>query len=245
MKTVLILLAVVLVVGGGIWYAMETDQDSEVFDQEEVADRDFVEIEMSDEEFMEVLSGAMDISSLSYRVEMQSPQGDMEGSFWQKGGKIRMEGEVMGEETLVIIDNEERVAYTYLPAQDMAMEMSMGEVEDVQEGSLQGQAEQLPEHNPVVIGEEFLDGKECLVVEYDAGADTGKMWIWKEHGLPIKLEVGGMVVRAFDIDFGDVPDNKFQLPEGVEPTEIPTDIPLDVPEELIDDIPEELPEGIF
>ena len=230
-----IIVVAILVIGGGIWFLLGTEWDGEVLDSEEAIEGELREIEMEEEELMEILTRVEGVASLSYDVEMGSPEVTMEGSFWQKGQKIRMEGEVRGEEMVVIIDNEERVAYTYIPAQDMAVKVGLGEVEEVQESSIKRQSMELPEHQPVVIGVEIIDGKECVVVEYTVDEETtGIMWIWREHGLPIKVEVDDMVVRATNIEFKEVPDDKFELPAGVEPMQVPTDIPAEIPAEGFD-----------
>ena len=236
MKNIVIVVIVLLVIGGGAWFFLETEWGGEVLDREEVTDEELGEmekIEMEEAELMEILEKSEGVASLSYDVEMDSPEVSMKGSFWQKGEKIRMEGEVKGEEMIVIIDNDERVAYTYIPAQDLAVKLGLDEaeeIEDVQEGSMKEQSAELPEMQPVVLGVETIEGKECIVVEYNMDEErTGKMWIWREHGLPIRVEFEETVIRATNIDFGEVSDDKFELPAGVEPMEMPTDIPAEVP----------------
>ncbi len=236
MKSVVIIIVAVLVIGGGAWLLTGTEWGREVLHREEVFEEGLREIEMDKEELMGILVRAEGVTSLSYDVEMESPEMTMKGSFWQKGQKIRAEGEIKGEEMVIIIDNEERVAYTYIPAQDFAVKMGLGEmeeaqdeVEEVQEGSIKEQSIKLPEQRPVVKGIETIEGKECIVVEYTVDEETtGKMWIWREYGLPIRVEVEDMVVRATNIDFGEVSDDKFKLPPGVEPLEIP-DLPIGIP----------------
>jgi len=233
MKSITIVIIALLAIGGGIWYFTGTEWGGEVLDRVDEFDEDLTkieEIEMEEAELMEILGRVEGITSLSYDVEMESPEATMEGNFWQKGQKMRAEGEIEGEDLVIIIDNEERVAYTYMPTEGMAIKMGLGEVGEVQEGSIKEQSLALPEHQPVVIGKATIDGKECIVVEYFVDDETtGKMWIWREHGLPIRVEVGDMTVRATNIDFGDVSDDKFELPAGVELVEIPTGIPSEIP----------------
>jgi len=58
------------------------------------------------------------------------------------------------------------------------------------------------------------------VVEYSYGGATVKSWIWEEHGFPIRVETttaeGTTVIVYKDIDFGDIDDNMFELPSGVQ-----------------------------
>ena len=137
-----------------------------------------------------------------------------------------MEGEVEDQEMVVIIDNEEGVAYVYMPAEGLAVQVSLNEVREVQDGSIKSQAGELSRHEPVIIGQEVLDGKECVVVEYTTPNTEGKMWVWKEYGLPIKAEIedsrGITVMSAENISFEGISDDVFMLPEGVEPAEMPS-----------------------
>ncbi len=248
MKSIVIIVLVVLVIGGGVWLFMGTEWDGEVLDREETREEELTrmeEIEMEEAELMEILARAEGVASLSYDIEMESPDVTMDGNFWQKGQKMRIEGEIRGEEMVVIVDNEEKVAYTYMPAQNIAVKLGLSEVEEVQGGSIKEQSAELPENQPVVIGVTTIEGKECIVVEYFVDEETtGKMWIWREHGLPIRVEIDNMVMRATNIDFGEVSDDKFELPAGVEPMEIPTDAPLEIPAEGfdIDDFDVEVPD---
>ncbi len=233
MKTFIIILAVLVVVGGGVW--ITTREDVDVPEEE-----GFVEEEMEEEEFMEILGRVEGLHSVKYDVVMESPEQTMEGTMWQKGEKIRMEGEVEGREMVVIMDMEERTVITYLPAEGVAMEVSLDEVREVQESSMKRQATDLPERNPVTIGRETINGMDCIVVEHTHDDETtGKMWIWREHGLPVRIEVGETVTEARNIDFGEVSDERFELPAGVEVMEVPTGIPAEIPEGITDEIPED------
>ena len=51
------------------------------------------------------------------------------------------------------------------------------------------------------------------------------MWIWKDKGFPIRAEMltdeGKVVMEYKNIDFSDIPDIIFQLPEGAQLIEVP------------------------
>jgi outer membrane lipoprotein-sorting protein len=51
------------------------------------------------------------------------------------------------------------------------------------------------------------------------------MWIWEQYGFPIRVEMttteGTVIVEYKNIEFTDIPDIMFELPEGVEIMEIP------------------------
>ncbi len=241
MKIVTIVVVAVLVVGGSVFLLTGTEWGGRVLDREEVIEGVLREIEMDREELEEILGRIEGRDYLSYDVIIDSPEISMEGTFWQKGSKIRVEGDLRDlveemevedieiDKVVVILDIEERVVYTYVPAQNMAMKRSLEDAEGIKESSIKEQAEDLLEKYPVVIGLQTIRGKECVVVEYLDEETPGKMWIWREHGLPIKAEVGETVVEAVNIDFGEFSDDKFQLPPGVQIFEVPTGIPTDFP----------------
>ncbi len=242
MKGVIIILALVVLVGGGAFIL--TREDKEVVDPDiNDIEESFVKGEMEHEEFMGIIERAKEVSYVSYDVEMDSPSQKLEGKMWQKGDKIRMEGNVMGEETVVIMDNEERTVHTYFPDRDVATKVDFSDVEEVKESSAKYQAEELPERNPVVIGRETVNGMECIVVEYAQNEEsTGKMWIWEEHGLPVKFEINETVTEIKNVVFDEFSDDKFELPEGTPVVEVPTstdDIMNDIPDDIMDHVPDD------
>ena len=133
---------------------------------------------------------------------------------------MRTETVVEGQTTIMLVDSDAQVTYMYFPDTNMAMKMSFEEPDSPIED-----AESIPDFNPVILGTETLDGKVCLVVEYTFEGITVKMWVWKDNGFPIRVEMttpeGDMVMEYRNYDFGDIPDSKFELPEGVQIQEIP------------------------
>jgi len=114
--------------------------------------------------------------------------------------------------------------YMYLPEQSMAMKMDLAQAPK----SATEEAGSILDYNPTVVGTETIDGKVCLVVEYTAEGATTKAWIWEEHGFPIRVEAttseGTTIVEYKNIEFVDIPDSEFELPEGVqiiEPGQLP------------------------
>ena len=172
-------------------------------------------------ELMEILSQAEDRGPVKYDVVMSGggiPPTTM--SVWEKDGKVRTEMTEQGQTMIILTDTNEQIMYMYMPAENSAIAMDYSEAEE----SVTEQAEDLMDFNPTIIGTEILDGKTCLVVAYDAGEDeTGdaKMWIWKEYGFPIRVEITGiegavMVMVIENIEFTDISDDMFELPAGVD-----------------------------
>ena len=135
-----------------------------------------------------------------------------------KNNKMKTETTVEGETVVMLIDIDAQTMYMYFPEQNMAMKMTF----EMPESAID-EAQSIPDYNPVIIGTETMDGKVCLVIEYTIEGSTAKMWIWKEKGFPIRVEMttteGTVIMEYKNIDFSDIPDSEFELPAGV--TEIP------------------------
>ncbi len=69
-------------------------------------------------------------------------------------------------------------------------------------------------------GTAMINGKSCMVVQYMVGVAPAKMWLWQDYGLPIRVEATttqGMTLMEYkNIQFGDIADSVFELPEGVQ-----------------------------
>jgi len=138
----------------------------------------------------------------------------MTTQMWVEGNKMRME---MEEQHIIYLsDYDTGKAYMYMPDQNMAIEMDISQTNPPDYEA----AQDIPDYDPIIIGTQTEDGKVCLVVEYSYGGATVKSWIWKEHGFPIRTETttsqGTVIIVFKDISFGDINDNLFELPPGVQ-----------------------------
>lgn len=135
-----------------------------------------------------------------------------------KKAKMRTELTAQGQAMVYLVDMDAKTMYMYIPAQNMAIKMDFSKATEPATKSIEA-------YKPVVIGTETLGGKVCLVVEYTAEGVKTKSWIWKENGFPIRIEAtttaGEAVVENKNIEFVDIPDSMFQLPAGVQITEMP------------------------
>jgi len=168
----------------------------------------------------EALGNITGYGSVSYDMVTTGAGESFTTSFWIKGGKMRSEMMAEGEQMIMLLDNEARTLYMYMPDQNMAMKMAYEPSDSVVDETLQ-----ITQYEPVVTGTETLDGKVCLVVEYLSGGSQVKTWIWKEKGFPLKVETvtteGKMVVEYKNISFDNIPDDMFEIPAGVEVMEFP------------------------
>lgn len=126
---------------------------------------------------------------------------------------MRMDISAEGESITYIWDDASNTAYIIYESAGMVMQTTYEEQETAFD-----ETEGLTDFDYTIIGTETYDGKVCTVVQYTADGATTKMWIWEEWGFPIKVEVtssdGTSTVEYTDIEFNNVSDDVFDLPEG-------------------------------
>ena len=141
----------------------------------------------------------------------------MTQTVWLKAKKMRTEMTAEGQTTIMLIDLDTRIMYMYMPAQNMAIRMNMN---DTVPTPANEEAQSVTDFTYTIIGTENYDGKSCLVVEYTSQGTVTRMWVWKEKGYPVKVEMtaagGKSVIEYKNFDFGDIPDSMFVLPDSVQ-----------------------------
>ncbi len=197
-----------------------------------------VEIEIGIEipqEFKKVLDRLPGLSAKYRHTLINEVKGlEVKADVWQKGTKVRVEMKDDLEGTIVVLDLIDRGGWVYVPEINMAIiidpEIYMGEIENITGADIL--------YDPVVLGSEIVDGFDALIVRHTVygTADLEHYWVeyevtqWfaKDHALLLKAEIdreGEMTeIKISDIEFVDIPDEKFQLPAGVEIQEIPPEI---------------------
>jgi outer membrane lipoprotein-sorting protein len=224
-KTIGIIIIAIIVIGVGVWLGLgnrEATEEPTISPTEETT--------TPTEEagsLTEILSKAKGVTSLKYDLVVTAPgQKAATQNVWLKGNNMKTQMTVAGQTTIYILDSDNQVAYMYNPDQNMATKMELSDAQESVEESPIEKSESVMSYNPAIVGSETLDGKNCSVVEYTAGGVKVKMWIWKEHGFPIKTEsttaAGTSTVEFKNIELVDIPDSTFKLPEGVQIIEIPS-----------------------
>jgi len=173
-----------------------------------------------------VLDKARGISSYSCEMEVTIPQEEtITAKTWWKGDKARWEGNFEGQDVVLLLDLGAQEALVYMPDENIAFRIDYSSAEETVGEPPQLQIEEMMEYQPQTIGTEVIDGKECLVASYSKDGEQIKIWIWLEHGLPIRTESttaeGTIVIMVKNIQIGGVPDSTFELPAGVEIMEMP------------------------
>jgi len=171
----------------------------------------------------DLFSRAEKINEMSYDMHVTGPDGTKVVSvLYVKGTKMRTETMIQGQQVIMLGDSEDAM-YTYYPDQNTAMKIDMSDGE-IEEGVEQTPIQMLEEvmDSVKIIGEEKIDNKLCTVIEYKM-ADQGltqTMWLWQKYGIPIKVVTqtsqGTTTIEYRNIEFGNIPDSMFELPDGVE-----------------------------
>jgi hypothetical protein len=180
---------------------------------------------LAESDSLDVLLGrAKNVSNIRYDISSIDAKGAVTTQkFWFKGKMMRMEA----DKTVSIFDQENQVMYIYTPAENTAIKMSLGLGQQNQE-SIIDEAVGLDQYKPEVIGNEVIDGKNCLVIQYKWGSTITKQWLWKKYGLPIKIESDDGKIKTSvtyeNLDFSPIPDNMFELPKDVKITDM-TNLP--------------------
>jgi outer membrane lipoprotein-sorting protein len=144
---------------------------------------------------------------------------------WQKPQKMREDMTMEGISVSILFDIPDGVMYTYMPEQNMATKADL-DASMLPESPIESTGD-IMDYDPNIIGTETIDGHLCTVIGYEeAGVGSVKMWIWEEKGLPLKMEMtsGGTTttIEYMNIDFSNIPDSIFELPDGVMIIDSPT-----------------------
>jgi len=135
---------------------------------------------------------------------------------WVKGDKLKMEMTIEGTTTIMIFNGQDM--YMYYPDENYAMKMTFGE-DDTYSSALD-ETESMGDYDPILVGSEMVDGKDCYVFEYSAEGAGTKMWLWKQYGLPVKMTMtdssGTTTMLYKNYSFNNIADSEFELPAGVE-----------------------------
>jgi hypothetical protein len=221
MKKIVIGLAVVVLAGVGALFLFNPSVDDPELKDEIVGQDPMPEIDdLSAVDLPSLLAKSGEIDSIRYTVQMSSLQDETEMIVSLKGKQMRIEMDHQGQSGVFLLNRETGTAYNYMPNENMAMAMDMSLMASFVGSSLQEQSAELMNFNPVIIGRESLDGRSCLVIEYEVHEVTTRTWIWESYGLPLKTEAIGpeatMIALVESIDLSPLDDSLFELPAGVE-----------------------------
>ncbi len=167
----------------------------------------------------DMLGLSSNIVSIKYDMLVSGPGiPAMTMKTWVKKNRMRTEMTQQGTNVVMLIDNDAKTMYTYMPDQNLAMKIPFDQ--NQVPASPADQAKTITSSNARVTSTETYDGKVCTVVEYTSGQQYYKAWVWQDKGIVIRLEAtisgtGKIISEYKNIDFSDIPDSMFQLPAGV------------------------------
>lgn len=169
----------------------------------------------------EIQAKAREIKEISFEM-VTTISGDQPvssiGKMYISGEKARSEMETMGIKMITIVDAERNV-YIYDPANNNAMKMPASE-EDL--GSPSDWAEGTSDLE--VIGEEKLDGLECLVVKGVSDGMESQIWVRKDIGMPVRVEIAEKqaIIEYKNYKIGTQDPALFEIPADTTITELPS-----------------------
>lgn len=172
-----------------------------------------------DEKIQQMVDRAKEIEYIKY--DILSRRGGLEEftlRIWRKNNKIRAEYINQLQTNTYFIDLEKEEYYYYRLGDRAAVILNKNEIEDVlKEDIIEKLISVIDNNYPIIIGEDRVDDKDCLVIQYNIEENIkGTMCIWKEHGLPISIEEGAVKKEVKEIETEEIEDNHLNLPPSIE-----------------------------
>jgi outer membrane lipoprotein-sorting protein len=191
-------------------------------EKKEIAQTDIANNEEPTITAKELIAKGMNEDGFSYEYVLTLPDGSKTtNKMWVKAGNMRseMDNPAGGDPILSIINTQKKLVYVYQPEINQAMVMPIGD-SDVDVTSPKDYLGESNPDNMLFNSRETFDGKECLVYETNFEGEMGKIWIWEEYGMPLRVETQSgqdkIVAEFLNFEIGNVDDSVFELPEGTE-----------------------------
>lgn len=173
--------------------------------------------------FCSAAMSATEIRTMAFDQIAYAPRmGEIPSKAFFKGDSVRLETEMQQQKTIVIIKATGEV-YTYTPANNTAMKMNMGSLQNEQALATKNTALDVVKGlYSTKIGEEAVDGVLCGVYSYEPPDAKAKMKIWvsKQTGFPVRMESESpensmrIVMDNFRYNI-PLADSLFEIPAGV------------------------------
>lgn len=168
----------------------------------------------------DILARSRQVPNLYCEYAIKPDDSDaLTGRMWIQDYNLRSEMlDSRGKATTVLIRSSASGAgYMFSPGQKEAVKAT--ELQPQDEINPIRSAAVLANKNLTVIGRENMEGKPCLVVQYQQDEATIRVWVWEEKGLPIREEntydKHTTVVEYTNFRFDTIADHQFQLPAGI------------------------------
>ncbi|MGE5544328.1 MAG: hypothetical protein ACM3UW_05080 [Bacillota bacterium] len=180
----------------------------------------------TDVDLAALLEKGKDLPGMSYdAVTTAAGMEPVTTKVWVKAGNMRVEMDIPegGGKMISIVNSSEGFVYSYAADEQVATKMPLAQSE-VDTTTPQDYSQSMKPESMKYIKTETLDGKECLVYEVTDQDNTGKVWLWKDYGIPLRVEVTDegeeMVMEYKNVQVTELDDSLFELPAGIEVMDI-------------------------
>jgi hypothetical protein len=217
---IILILTITVVLGLGVFLTLKNNgKEHQEENGEEVGEFD----REATEKIKSILTKGREVESLVYDVTMYKFGEVFSLKFWQKGEKMRMDASFQGRTMINLWDKEEEVGYVYTAGDSKATKIEAQQAVDIFYSSIKEWVKEALYHDVIVKKKDFLEEKECFVLNYKKNEREVEMWIVEDVGLPIKItsqeEWGDLEIFIENIEISDIPDSVFSLPSNMEVTE--------------------------
>lgn len=179
-----------------------------------------------EEPLSDLLAKGKNIEGMSYDYMITSKGFTGSGKIWLCDKKIKSETTVNGNKMISIFDGSNNTIISYDPGQNKAVKISAGSTDNTVETPTE-YAGDIDATKAKVLETTVYEGARCKVIQVDnpATKESTKMWIREDYGIPVKVEITssegtGMVMEYKNLKVGKQPAEVFELPAGVEVTDM-------------------------
>jgi hypothetical protein len=217
---IILILTLTVVLGLGLFLTLKNNK-------EEHREKNGEEVEEFDREATEkiksILTKGREVESLVYDVTMYKFGEVFSLKFREKGEKMRMDVSFQGRTMINLWNKEENTGYVYTAGDTRATKIEEQQAVDIFYSSVKEWVKEALHYDVIVLRRDFLEEKECLVLNYKKDERKVEMWVLEDLGLPIKItsqeEWGEVEINIENIELIDIPDSVFSLPLNMEVTE--------------------------
>lgn len=173
-----------------------------------------------------LFSKGKEVKEMCYEMHITASGLTVESKTWFKGQKMKTDTLVNGQRAVSIFDMAKGELISYLPEKNMATKMKIDEYQGKDNITPLDYLEELEKSEFQILGTETVNGMECKVISVSDKLGKAKMWISVDYGIVVKMEEevdGKKTVVEFKnikIGPGSVPDDTFNLPQGVKVMDI-------------------------
>ncbi|MGE5379732.1 MAG: hypothetical protein ACM3NT_01550 [Methylocystaceae bacterium] len=165
-----------------------------------------------------IIAGIQKMPGYSCEMIMTSDGAkQMTAKLWASGNKLRMEMEAEGQKSIIII-NGKGETWNYTPTENMAIKMAAAPQTELPTDWAAS------EEKPQIVGEEKVDGYDCIIVTSPGEKDT-KCWVMKDNGLPVKIEgvIDGKkaLIEYKNYNINQQAEDLFTVPAGAQVMTMP------------------------